>query len=107
MDGRQLTRSETDRRIAGVCGGLADYFDVDPILVRVIFVIAALMGPGILVYGVLWLVMPRGAAAPAGSAARPSGRRSSAVRIAEERYAMGEISAEEFTRIRADLMGEP
>ena len=36
MDGRKLTRSETDKRIAGVCGGLAEYFGIDPILATVI-----------------------------------------------------------------------
>ncbi|MBN1484706.1 MAG: PspC domain-containing protein [Chloroflexia bacterium] len=47
--------------IAGVCAGLAEYFAIDPTLVRLIFVILALMGgPGILIYIVLWIVMPEG-----------------------------------------------
>ena len=41
MDRHQLTRSETNRRIAGVCGGIAEYFDIDPIFVRVAFIAAA------------------------------------------------------------------
>jgi phage shock protein C len=99
---RQLTRSETDRRIAGVCGGLAEYFDVDPVLVRVAFVVAAFMGFGILLYIVLWIVAPRS------SHTGPSRTGySNAVRIAEERYAHGEISAEELARIRSDLAGGP
>jgi phage shock protein PspC (stress-responsive transcriptional regulator) len=107
MDGRQLTRSETDKRIAGVCGGLAEYFGIDSVLVRIAFVILALMGPGVLVYFVLWIVMPRGQPAPTGAPSGASGapfwRTSPAVRIAEERFARGEISGEELAQIRTDL----
>jgi phage shock protein C len=100
MDGRKLTRSETDKRVAGVCGGLAEYFGIDPILVRIAFVVLAVMGPGILLYIVLWIVMPKG---QPGAAPAWRGRTSPAVRIAEERFAKGEISAEELAQIRADL----
>ncbi len=100
---RQLTRSETNKKIAGVCGGIAEYFDVDATLVRVIFVIFALTaGSGLLAYVILWIVMPKGSAAPPRAGPDPS---SSAIRIAEERFARGEISAEELARIRADLTG--
>lgn len=55
---RRLTKSN-DRKIAGVCGGLAEYFDVDPTLVRLLFVVFALAGgPGVLVYFVMAMVMP-------------------------------------------------
>jgi phage shock protein PspC (stress-responsive transcriptional regulator) len=100
MQTRQLTRSETNRRIAGVCGGIAEYFGIDALLVRIGFLIAAFMVWGLLVYAVLWIVLPRGH----GSGAPPSpGRMSPAVRIAEERYARGEISAEELQQVRGDL----
>jgi phage shock protein C len=59
---KRLTRSSYDRMIAGVCGGLAHYFDVDPTLVRVAFVLISLLSaafPGLLVYGILWLVVPQ------------------------------------------------
>lgn len=57
---RRLYRSERDRMVAGVCGGLADYLGVDPVLVRVVFVILALVnGIGLLAYLVLALVVPR------------------------------------------------
>jgi phage shock protein C len=101
MDGRKLTRSETDKRLAGVCGGLAEYFGIDPVLVRIVFVILAVMGPGVLLYIVLWIVMPRGR--PGTGPTTPRGRTSPAVRIAEERFARGEISADELAQIRADL----
>jgi phage shock protein C len=104
METRQLTRSETNRRIAGVCGGIAEYFGVDPILVRVGFVVAGLMGWGVLLYVVLWIVLPRGH--PTQGAA-PVGRASPALHVAEERFARGEISAEELAQIRADLTRGP
>jgi phage shock protein C len=55
----KLYRSRTDRQLAGVCGGLAEFFNVDPTLVRILFVIGTLMGgPGLLLYIILWLIMP-------------------------------------------------
>jgi phage shock protein C len=101
VDRHQLTRSETNRRIAGVCGGIAEYFNVDPILVRVAFVAAALMGFGVLLYVVLWIVLPRGTSGV--PVQGPYGRASNAVRIAEERFARGEITAQELQQMRADL----
>jgi phage shock protein C len=57
---KRLHRSRTDRVIAGVCGGLADYFGVDPILVRVLWVVAVLsFGAGLLAYVLLWLFVPQ------------------------------------------------
>ncbi len=58
-----LRRSRRHRMIAGVCGGLADWLGWNPTLVRVIYVvgsIASVAFPGILVYIVLWLLMPEG-----------------------------------------------
>ena len=98
-------RRSADKRLAGVAGGLAEHFDIDPTLVRVAFVIGALMGAGVLAYIVLWIVMPPGSPGvpnePGG--ADLFGRRSPSVRIAEERFARGEISADELHRIRDDL----
>jgi phage shock protein C len=56
---RKLYRSRTNRQLAGVCGGLAEYFTVDPTLIRVLFVVFALLGgPGLVAYLVLWIVVP-------------------------------------------------
>lgn len=56
---KRLHRSRRHRIIFGVCGGLADYFDVDPTLVRLLFVLLAFVsGAGILIYLVLLIVMP-------------------------------------------------
>jgi len=103
VDRHQLTRSETNKRIAGVCGGIAEYFDVDPILVRVAFVAAGLMGFGVLLYIVLWIVLPRGTSGM--PVQGPYGRTNHAIRIAEERFARGEISAQELSQLRSDLGG--
>jgi phage shock protein PspC (stress-responsive transcriptional regulator) len=102
METRQLTRSETDKRIAGVAGGIAEYFAIDPILARIGFVIAGLMGWGLLLYIVLWIVLPKGHPGSV-SGASPRSRTAPAVRIAEERFARGEISADELHQIRGDL----
>jgi phage shock protein PspC (stress-responsive transcriptional regulator) len=55
----RLYRSKTSRVIGGVCGGLAEYFDVDPIIIRVLFLIIAFAGGGgVLVYLILWIAIP-------------------------------------------------
>ena len=59
MQQTRLMRSETDRMIAGVCGGVAAYLGVDPVLVRLAFVILLLAsGIGLAIYVILWVVMP-------------------------------------------------
>lgn len=62
MENKQLQRSSHNKVIAGVCAGLGNYFKVDPVLVRVIFLIALFgFGVGPLLYLILWVVMPKGA----------------------------------------------
>jgi phage shock protein C len=57
---RRLTLSENDKMIGGVCGGIAEYFRVDPTLVRVIAVVLALVGGGgVIAYLLAWLIMPK------------------------------------------------
>lgn len=57
---RQLTLSARDKKIAGVCGGIAEYFDVDPTMVRVLTVVFTLFfGSGILAYLIAWAMMPK------------------------------------------------
>jgi phage shock protein C len=59
----RLMRSRTEVIVAGVCGGLAEYFAIDPVIVRLIFVLVTLTsGIGLLVYPILWLVMPKAGA---------------------------------------------
>lgn len=62
----RLYRSATDKVVAGVCGGLAHYFNIDPALVRLAFVVFALTGgAGVLLYIVLWVTVPVGEGTPA------------------------------------------
>ena len=59
MENRKLSRSESDRMVAGVCSGLGKYLNIDPTIVRLIFVLMFLLGGhGLLVYIILWIVMP-------------------------------------------------
>src|SRR5665647_3537641 len=61
-----LHRSVTDARVAGVCGGIAERYRIDPLLVRLAAVIIALSsGVGLVLYGAAWLLLPRGAGQPA------------------------------------------
>jgi phage shock protein PspC (stress-responsive transcriptional regulator) len=56
---KKLYRSESNRWLLGVCGGLGEYFDVDPTLIRVLFIVFALVfGGGFLLYLILWLIIP-------------------------------------------------
>ncbi len=56
---KKLTRSTTDRRIAGVCGGLANYLYIDPTVVRIVFVLAFICASfGFWVYLIIWIAAP-------------------------------------------------
>jgi phage shock protein PspC (stress-responsive transcriptional regulator) len=59
-DIKKLYRSRNDRMIAGVCGGLGEYFSIDPTLFRLVFVIAAVFGgSGILAYLLFMIIVPQ------------------------------------------------
>jgi len=51
-------RSRNDKMIGGVAGGIAEYFDIDAVIVRIIFVFALFFGAGILAYILLWIIIP-------------------------------------------------
>ena len=56
---RKLYRSRSQRMIAGVCGGLAEYFNVDATLIRVLFLVLAVFGgTGLVIYVVMWIIVP-------------------------------------------------
>lgn len=55
---RRLTRSKTDRKLFGVCGGLGEYFDIDPTFIRLAFAALVLEGIGIVIYIILAIIMP-------------------------------------------------
>jgi phage shock protein C len=57
---RRLTRSHSDKFVGGVAGGLAEYFDIDPVIVRVAFAVSTLFsGAGLIAYAVMCAVLPR------------------------------------------------
>ncbi|HEX2252671.1 MAG TPA: PspC domain-containing protein [Thermoanaerobaculia bacterium] len=56
-----LYRSRTNRMLAGVCGGIARHFNLDPTLVRILYVVISLFSaavPGVLLYVILWIIVP-------------------------------------------------
>ncbi len=58
---KKLYLSDTNKKIGGVCGGLGEYFDIDPTLVRVVFILIALLslGLGVIAYILIWVIVPR------------------------------------------------
>ena len=87
-DTRKLYRSTDDRWLAGVCGGLGKYFNVDPTLVRVIFVVLALIGlGGVILYLLLWVIIPP----------EPTG---------EEQAMIDEVVEQEIAEEEAEAAGE-
>jgi len=57
--GKRLVRSKKDRYLAGVCGGLGEYFDIDPLVFRLLFIILTIFaGSGIIIYIIFWILMP-------------------------------------------------
>jgi phage shock protein C len=57
---RKLYRSKTNRKLAGVCGGLAQYFNIDATLIRVLFILLAVLGgSGLVLYVAMWIIVPK------------------------------------------------
>jgi phage shock protein PspC (stress-responsive transcriptional regulator) len=57
---RQLYRSKNNRMIAGVCGGISEYFNIDPTIVRILWALFALYGVGVIAYIIALIVIPEG-----------------------------------------------
>ena len=56
---KKLYRSKDDRKIAGVCGGLGEYFDIDPTIIRLIWLAMLFaVGSGVLAYIIAWIIVP-------------------------------------------------
>lgn len=56
---KRLYRSKVNRKLAGVCGGIAEYFNVDPTIIRLVFVVLAICaGCGLLAYLLAWIIVP-------------------------------------------------
>lgn len=96
----RLTRSATESMVAGVCGGLAEYFNIDPVIVRLIFVIVTLTsGLGLPVYILLWIIMPRGAASSGQSPFEQGARQ-----FGEEVSQLGQQISQETARIGREVL---
>jgi len=64
---RRLHRSATDKKIGGVCGGVAEFLDADPSLIRILWLISVfIFGTGLFLYLLLWFILPLGDVGPAG-----------------------------------------
>jgi len=86
---KKLYKSTDDRMVAGVAGGLAEYFGIDPIIIRVLFVVSVLAGgAGIIAYIILMIVMPEQATTQSSSSTKESEK---AVINDEANYTMGFI----------------
>ncbi|ABD42627.1 phage shock protein C, PspC [Methanospirillum hungatei JF-1] len=59
MEPKRLYRSRKDKILAGICGGIGKYLDIDPIIIRLIFIVLLLtVGSGILIYLIAWILIP-------------------------------------------------
>ena len=56
---KRLYRNTEEGKIAGICAGLGDYFEMDPVIIRLIFLLALFLGGGIIVYLIAWLIIPK------------------------------------------------
>ena len=55
---KKLYRNETDCKIAGICSGIGDYFEIDPVIIRLLFWLVLFLGGGLLVYIIGWIIIP-------------------------------------------------
>lgn len=100
---RRLTRSRSKGSIAGVCAGLAEYFGVDVVLVRLLFVILSIAGAiigGVIVYVAAWFIMPEGDQAAPVAEGRLLRRSTSDRQIAGVCGGMAEYFAVDSTAVR-------
>jgi phage shock protein PspC (stress-responsive transcriptional regulator) len=56
---KKLYRSEKDKVLGGVCGGIGEYFEIDSTLIRLLWILFAFVGAGILAYIIAWIVIPK------------------------------------------------
>ena len=56
---KRLYRNKEEGKIAGVCAGLGDYFEIDPVIIRLVFLLALFLGAGLIVYLIAWVIIPK------------------------------------------------
>ncbi len=54
----RLYRNKEEGKIAGICAGLGDYFEIDPVIIRLVFLLALFLGGGLIVYLIAWVIIP-------------------------------------------------
>ena len=55
---KKLYRNKIDGKIAGICSGMGDYFEIDTVIIRLVFLLGLFLGGGILVYIIGWIIIP-------------------------------------------------
>ena len=55
---KRLYRNNTDYKIAGICSGIGDYFEIDPVIIRLLFLLGFFLGGGLIVYIIGWIIIP-------------------------------------------------
>ena len=107
----RLSRSSSERMVAGVCGGLAEYFNIDPVIVRLIFVLVTLTsGLGLLIYLLLWMIMPRDTALPGQRSMEQSSRQFNeeisqlGQQLSQEAIQLGQQLSQEASRLREEML---
>tara|TARA_X000001036_G_scaffold421164_1_gene442751 strand:- start:601 stop:789 length:189 start_codon:yes stop_codon:yes gene_type:complete len=55
---KRLYRNKIDYKLAGICSGIADYFDIDPVIIRLIFILSFFLGGGLILYIISWIIIP-------------------------------------------------
>ena len=105
---QRLMRSRTDKMIAGVAGGIGQYLAIDPVIVRLAFVALCFTGVGVLLYPVLWLVMPPEGGSHAAPGQALDEMRRQAVRMGDEVREVFVAQGSPARRARFDPMtGQP
>ncbi len=100
---RKLYRSRRNKMIGGVAGGLADYFEIDPTLVRIIFIITLFLGgSGVLAYIILWIVVPEEHFRNTGTSENPTEETSAE---SENKQKQESEAFEEHSRKRSETAG--
>ena len=55
---KKLHRNKKEYKIAGICSGIGDYFEIDPVIVRLVFLLGLFLGGGLIVYIIDWIIIP-------------------------------------------------
>jgi phage shock protein C len=99
MNGKKLYRSCNDRILGGVAGGLGEYLDIDPVLIRLVFILALFSGVGVLAYILAWIIIPEDPKCPTGKSAGDEIREKAESVASEVRSRTGRSRTDEDVRM--------